>query len=30
MEREDVMKALASLGLFAAIVWLIIWLIKKD
>lgn len=29
MDREDVMKGLAGLGLFALLMWLIVWLIKK-
>lgn len=29
MERHDVLKALGALSLLAALMWLIVWLIKK-
>lgn len=30
MDSKEVMKALAGLGLFAALMWLIVWLIRKE
>lgn len=30
MEKDDVMKAVAGLGLFAALLLIILWLIRKD
>lgn len=29
MEKHDVLKILAGLGLFAALMWLIVWLTKR-
>lgn len=30
MEKNDALKIFGGLGLFAFLMWLIIWLIKKD
>lgn len=30
MEKEDMLKLFGGLGIVAALLWLIVWLIKKD